>query len=244
MYMSISISYYFNIKDFTLEFSNRLMDKFDEQEFFGPSCNLAEKNDRIRRCLINDLINEGYNNIAYLVQKNPRKAIGFYVSVIADKNNPLVFSNNTKKLLSIYAYNTDIQLKNQPYIKKFRENMLELLPVIKPEYVWSDDGKITIARERKDPRQFIWGVNYWEKELAEKIGIDKIKQLDGDKWKVTEPSIGGIILYGLPNSYMIKQEEKDRVAEFLQITDKLKDILKPDTQESKNLVKKVKKNYW
>lgn len=112
-------------------------------------------------------------------------------------------------------------------------------------HAWGDTYKVIKEHAGKDARQFIYGVNFYSKELVDKIGREQLLSLGNTgNWQVKEYPRGEISLVLLPNPFLGDPQIKRNAEEFLNLKEKLKDILKPDFGPPRKEPFKLPKDFW
>lgn len=147
------------------------------------------------------------NNLAIGLENDNKH---YYIVIDTFKNNDLRRPLNIQEESSLQ--------------KIFHDFIKYWIKELEPNFVYGDQFPLIYKERFIDSRSHIWGVNYFSKDLLDKIGLEKFHSLDDAFWSV-EKLGQGLLLIGKPDPYNMKKSPKSKAEKVLSLKESLKEIL-------------------
>lgn len=128
-------------------------------------------------------------------------------------NDPNFRYDKDKIYFGLMTQERDAPLSSQKHIQRLLDECRRACEYLKPGYGWGEHFRTLLKYEGKDPRQHIFGYNYFGPEMVKKIGKDKLLNTPIGK---KEEIAGGILLTLQENPFKdIKEDTRKELEHYL-----------------------------
>ncbi len=109
----------------------------------------------------------------------------------------------------------------------FVEKCIAAADALSPVYGWGDWLSTMLNFENLDPRQYVFGFNYFGRDIVEKVGRDALMRVSEKfkAWKVLDRSSGAAVLVHSELPFNSKSTERKKIASMLKLTRKLGELI-------------------
>ncbi len=149
--------------------------------------------------------------------RNSIGSIHLTVDSFKSKGDESIRYDKTKKYLGFVSHPPTLPLENKDKINRYLSLMRNAFDCLEPEFGWGCLYDDLYDGLEGDARRTVWGINYYGKELVDKIGKGKLLSQRGI-FNVEERPWGGVILQLTENPFVaVPAQLKEKIVKDLKI---------------------------